>query len=75
MAFSVNSEKSSHYTEDQNFWTNPTPSVNHLLRFDVGSVISNFPAVPVGKIYGKLHYRALEKEKQFLLKENASNYK
>ena len=37
----------------KNFLTKPIPSISHSLKFDIGSVISIFPA--------KLHYRTLEK--------------
>ena len=53
----------------------------------IGSLISNFPVVPIGKLQysrviqnflavpvGKLQYRSLEKEKIMLLKKNADNF-
>ena len=42
---------------------NPSPTIR-LLASVVGSLISIFPAIPLGR----LHYRALEKEKISLLK-------
>ena len=38
--------------------------------FDIGSVISIFPALQIGK----LHHQALEKEKNLLLKQDAGNF-
>ena len=52
------------------FLTNPTPSISHLFRFDIGWVISLYAAVQIGKLY----QRTLEKENILLLKEHASNF-
>ena len=46
--------------------SNATASIGHLFRFDIGSIISIFLAVPIAK----LHYRTVVKEKTLLLKEN-----
>ena len=49
---------------------NPTPIRSLLFMFDIGSVISIFPALQIGK----LHHQALEKEKNLLLKQDAGNF-
>ena len=51
------------------FLQNPSPTIRKLASV-VGSVISIFPTIPLGK----LHYRALEKEKIPSLKEKCGNY-
>ena len=48
---------------------NKSPTIRLLVSV-VGSVISLFPAIP----FGKLHYRALEKDKTNALKKFAGNF-
>ena len=70
MSIEINREKAEHILlKISKFLQNPSPTIGKL-AFVVGSVISIFPAIPLGK----LHYRALEKEKISLLKEKCGNY-
>ena len=70
MTIEINREKAEHILlKIRKFLQNPSPTIRKL-AFVVGSVISIFPAIPLGK----LHYRALEKEKISLLKEKCGNY-
>ena len=59
MTIEINREKAEHILlKIRKFLQNPSPTIRKLASV-VGSVISIFPAIPLGK----LHYRALEKEK------------
>ena len=70
MTIEINREKAEHILlKIRKFLQNPSPTIRKLASV-VGSVISIFPAIPLGK----LHYRALEKEKISLLKEKCGNY-
>ena len=51
------------------FLENKFPTIRELASV-IGSVISLFPAIP----FGKLHYRALEKDKTNALKKFAGNF-
>ena len=51
------------------FLQNPSLAIRKLASV-FGSVVSIFPGIPLGK----LHYRALEKEKSSILKEKCGNY-
>ena len=51
------------------FLENKSPKIRELASV-IGSVISLFPAIP----FGKLHYRALEKDKTNALKKFAGNF-
>ena len=51
------------------FLENISPTITELVPV-IGSVISLFPAIP----FGKLHYRALEKDKTNALKKVAANF-
>ena len=65
MSIEINREKTEHILlKIRKFIQNPSPTIRKLASA-VGSVISIFPAIPLGK----LHYRALKKEKISLLKE------
>ena len=51
------------------FLKNKSPAIRELASV-IGSAISLFPAIP----FGKLHYRALEKDKANALKTFAGNF-
>ena len=70
MTIEINREKAEHILlKIRKFLQNPSPIIRKLESV-VGSVISIFPAIALGK----LHYPALEKEKISLLKEKCGNY-
>ena len=70
MTIETNAEKAAHILlKIRKFLQNLSPNIRKLASI-VGSVISIFPAMPLGK----LHYQALKKEKISLLKENYGNY-
>ena len=50
--------------------SNATPSIRHLLWFDIGLAILVFPVAQITK----LRQKTLEKENILLLKENAGNF-
>ena len=47
-----------------------TPSISHLLSFDVGLAVSVFPVAQIRK----LHHKNVEKENILLLNENAGDF-
>ena len=64
MTIEIIREKAEHILlKIRKFLQNPSPTIRQLASA-VGSVISIFPAIPLGK----LHYRALEKGKNLLAK-------
>ena len=70
MSIEINREKAEHILlKIRKFLQNPSPKIRKLASV-VGSVISIFPAISLGK----LHYRALQKEKISLLKRKCGNY-
>ena len=70
MTIEINREKAEHILlKIRKFLQNPSPVIRKLASV-VGSVISIFLAISLGK----LHYPALEKEKISLLKEKCGNY-
>ena len=71
MTISVNSKKPNYIIlKIIKLLSNLAPSISHLVRFDIISVISIFSAVPIGK----LRNSTLEKEKNLVLKENTGNF-
>ena len=66
MTIEINGEKAAHILlKIKKFLQNLSPTIRKLVQI-VGSVISIFPAVPLGKLL----YRTLEKEKISVLKIN-----
>ena len=71
MTIEINGERAAHIMwKIRKFLRNPCPTIRKLTSI-VGSVISIFPAVPLGK----QHYRPLEQQTISLLKVECENYK
>ena len=70
MSIEIDREKTEHILlKIRKFLQNPSPTIGKLASV-VGSVLSIFPAI----LLGKLHSQALQKEKISLLKEKRGNY-
>ena len=70
MFISISEEKADHLIlKIRKFLSISAPTIRQLSSI-IGSVISPFPAIPLGR----LHYRALEREKIFLLRKAGDNF-
>ena len=70
MSISISGEKADHQIlKIRKFLSISAPTIRQLSSI-IGSVISLFPAIPLGR----LHYRALEREKNSLLRKAGGNF-
>ena len=70
MTISISEEKADHLIlKIRKFLSISTPTIQQLSSI-IGSVTSLFPAIPLGR----LHYRALEREKNSLLRKAGGNF-
>ena len=70
MSISISGEKADHQIlKIRKFLSISAPTIRQLSSI-IGSVISLFPAIPLGR----LHYRALKREKSSLLRKAGRNF-
>ena len=70
MTISISEKKEKHLIfKIRKFLTSLAPTIRQLSSI-IGSAISLFPAIPLGR----LHYRVLEREKMSLLRKAGGNF-